>query len=378
MIANLPTDIKDLAKEIQASLAAEDPINTAYRHAERDAYVRYQEATSLARAELTKVRDELAKADREATAAFETIDIPASKVRDAATKRAARVRQKELDAVRIQTGHLLLAAKKKVDKGGWQAWCKANVKRSQSDIRMMIALAESSDPVAAREAEKANTRARVQRHRASAVTSAPVTAVTLSPAMVEQAPLAVRPSPQSSCGPFALPHAGFIAVGRAEAGEWKHEAYVWPSSEHDGHFHVLSIQYNPDGTGEKVCTNRPVQGDFVVRVLEYRGDIPADSPSWETIEGDAAVLDRMHHEKIAQAADPAATQRQPPPTASPSPREQFEAERDAKVAGIVLEIQKLTASERLAFWGRCAERWHQEIADSLMNDLQVNADRLGI
>jgi hypothetical protein len=192
VLSNLPTDIKDLAKEIQASLAAEAPIIAAYLQAKRDADGRYEEATSLAHAEFTK-------AYREATATFEAIEIPARNVRDAATRTAAKVRQKELDAVRIQTGHLLLAAKKKVDKGGWQAWCKTNVQRTRSDIRAMIALAESSDPVAAREAEKANTRARVQRHRASAVTSAPVTAVpeqpiTLSPAMVQQAPLAVRPN----------------------------------------------------------------------------------------------------------------------------------------------------------------------------------------
>jgi hypothetical protein len=80
----------------------------------------------------------------------------------------------------------------------------------------------------------------------------------------------------------------------------------------------------------------------------------------------------------SEAPTPAIVDDPVQPAASPSPREQFEAERDAKVAGIVIEIQKLATSERLAFWRRCAERWHKEIVDSLMNDLQVGADRLGI
>jgi ParB-like chromosome segregation protein Spo0J len=65
----------------------------------------------------------------------------------------------------------------------------------------------------------------------------------------------------------------------------------------------------------------------------------------------------------ATVADPSASQPQSPapPPASPPPREQFEAERDAKVAGIVLQIQRLASSERLLLWNRCAELWHKEM-----------------
>ncbi len=48
----------------------------------------------------------------------------------------------------------------------FEAWCRTNINRSQSDIYACIALASSDDPAASRKAEQANTRARQATHRA--------------------------------------------------------------------------------------------------------------------------------------------------------------------------------------------------------------------
>jgi hypothetical protein len=61
---------------------------------------------------------------------------------------------------RIKVGHLLLEAKDltKVSKIKWEAWCAEHVKRSQGDIRKVMALAKAPDAEAAHEAERQSNR----------------------------------------------------------------------------------------------------------------------------------------------------------------------------------------------------------------------------
>ena len=69
---------------------------------------------------------------------------------------------------RIAAGVMLAEAKERVDKGTFETWCKANIKRSKSDIRALMALAKAPDPVQARETEKARAREGMASTRAAA------------------------------------------------------------------------------------------------------------------------------------------------------------------------------------------------------------------
>lgn len=72
---------------------------------------------------------------------------------------------------RITAGRLLVAARDRIERGEageitFREWCKAQVQRSWPDIRKCIKLAESDDPEAARDAEKAKARAAMKKLRA--------------------------------------------------------------------------------------------------------------------------------------------------------------------------------------------------------------------
>jgi hypothetical protein len=174
---NLPEDIADLAREIQATLAAEGPINQARADAERGNRDTYNTETAEGRAAFSF-----------AEAAWSAIRVPAAERQRAANEKAGSVGEKALQDVRIERGHLLVAARAKVPEGQWEAWCKANVRRpngvalSQRDIRATIALVKSGDPGAARKREKAQKRESVERHRErSGTTSAPVVPLAEAP-----------------------------------------------------------------------------------------------------------------------------------------------------------------------------------------------------
>lgn len=63
---------------------------------------------------------------------------------------------------RIKAGLELIAARRLVDSGEidlpWETWCAHHIKRSQRDIRRVMALARAADPRQAREDEKARNR----------------------------------------------------------------------------------------------------------------------------------------------------------------------------------------------------------------------------
>jgi len=59
---------------------------------------------------------------------------------------------------RIIAGRELIEARKLVPAGTWNAWCKANIKRSRQDIARVMKLADAEDPAAAHEAVNAARR----------------------------------------------------------------------------------------------------------------------------------------------------------------------------------------------------------------------------
>jgi ribosome modulation factor len=67
------------------------------------------------------------------------------------------------DAYRIKVGLELIAARRRVEAGetnlSWPAWCARYIKRSERDIRRLMASANADDPAQAREEEKARNRA---------------------------------------------------------------------------------------------------------------------------------------------------------------------------------------------------------------------------
>jgi Protein of unknown function (DUF3102) len=69
---------------------------------------------------------------------------------------------------RIAAGQELIAAKEMVEHGKWEAWCAANIKRSQRDIQRLMKIAGSDDPIAALEQERDRAREGMAEHRSEA------------------------------------------------------------------------------------------------------------------------------------------------------------------------------------------------------------------
>jgi hypothetical protein len=61
---------------------------------------------------------------------------------------------------RWEAGVELLAAQRLIPRGEWEQWCDKNIARSQRDIRKIMKMAAQSDPLAAHEEEKADSRER--------------------------------------------------------------------------------------------------------------------------------------------------------------------------------------------------------------------------
>jgi hypothetical protein len=68
----------------------------------------------------------------------------------------------------LRAGVELIAVRKRIPHGQWEAWCADNIHRSMRDIQKMMALAGAADPEAAAEEERAKNReARAQSKAAS-------------------------------------------------------------------------------------------------------------------------------------------------------------------------------------------------------------------
>jgi hypothetical protein len=63
------------------------------------------------------------------------------------------------DSHRILAGLELIEARKHVPHGQWESWCAENIDRSYRDVRRLMAIAGSDDPVGALEHERAARRA---------------------------------------------------------------------------------------------------------------------------------------------------------------------------------------------------------------------------
>jgi Protein of unknown function (DUF3102) len=68
-------------------------------------------------------------------------------------------------AHRVRAGFELIAVRKRIPEGEWEAWCAENIHRSQREIRRLMALAGADDPEAAAEKERSETRERMRAHR---------------------------------------------------------------------------------------------------------------------------------------------------------------------------------------------------------------------
>jgi hypothetical protein len=93
--------------------------------------------------------------------ACDLLDVIAGKIR-ASLQRS--------DDQRVTAARLLLEAKGRVEAGeagkiGWRQWCEENIKRSQRDIRFLIACARSPDPEAAIASERERARQGMRRIR---------------------------------------------------------------------------------------------------------------------------------------------------------------------------------------------------------------------
>lgn len=77
---------------------------------------------------------------------------------------------------RLAAGRMLLEARGRVSStpGQWEYWLRKNIKRSLSDCRALIALAEAPEPEKARETEKTRAREGMARTRAARRVTAPV------------------------------------------------------------------------------------------------------------------------------------------------------------------------------------------------------------
>lgn len=97
-----------------------------------------------------------------------TIDQMVTEVhKNFATEREAGNRA---DRARIRCGQLLLSLRARIEAGeagneGWWGWYKANIVRSRRDGERVMKIARDENPEAALEAERADTRDAVARHR---------------------------------------------------------------------------------------------------------------------------------------------------------------------------------------------------------------------
>ena len=76
-----------------------------------------------------------------------------------------------LDASRLNAGRELIeaqfVAENELGPGQWESWCKANINRSQGDIRKVMKLASEDDPELALKLERAAAREGMAKHRAN-------------------------------------------------------------------------------------------------------------------------------------------------------------------------------------------------------------------
>lgn len=70
------------------------------------------------------------------------------------------------ESYRRSAGHKLIRVRPRIPEGEWEAWCSANIRRSQGDIRKLMKLAGAEDPEAAVEEERSRNREAQQRSRA--------------------------------------------------------------------------------------------------------------------------------------------------------------------------------------------------------------------
>jgi hypothetical protein len=115
----------------------------------------------------------------------------------------------EVKYSRIKAGELLIEASKHVPAGEWGRWCKANVKRSERDIRKVMKVAGADDPEAAlREERKRNADGRIKRTE-----EPPAVPSGHRDRKVNSADQSAPPPPQDT----------EVASLRAEAAKWKEE-----------------------------------------------------------------------------------------------------------------------------------------------------------
>ena len=68
-----------------------------------------------------------------------------------------------------RAGFELIAVRKRIPEGEWEAWCADNIHRSYRDIQRMMAMARTGDPAAAAEEERAKRRDGMRASRAAHV-----------------------------------------------------------------------------------------------------------------------------------------------------------------------------------------------------------------
>jgi hypothetical protein len=108
-------------------------------------------------------------------AVLDTLPTVAKKI-NALFDKAAKADEKA-ETYRISAGQELANARVRVDTGEageitWTAWCADNIKRSEGDIRKVLAIANAADPAKAAAAERQRSREAVARHRHRAYVSA--------------------------------------------------------------------------------------------------------------------------------------------------------------------------------------------------------------
>jgi hypothetical protein len=77
-------------------------------------------------------------------------------------------------SARIEVGRALIDAREHVPAGEWNAWCKANIKRSRMDISRVMKIAGAEDPNAAHEAVNAARRADAAERNTAVLHAEPV------------------------------------------------------------------------------------------------------------------------------------------------------------------------------------------------------------